>query len=50
MEMLAETDEAIQDIGRNIGYDQSLTFIRVFKKHTGETPGQYRKKLRSESK
>lgn len=49
MELLAETDETIQDIGRNVGYDQSLTFIRVFKKHTGETPGQYRKKLRNES-
>lgn len=49
MELLAETDETIQDIGRNVGYDQSLTFIRVFKKHTGETPGQYRKKLRGES-
>ncbi|MFC5404291.1 helix-turn-helix domain-containing protein [Cohnella soli] len=42
--LLIDTDETIQDIGRSVGYDQSLTFIRVFKKHTGETPGQYRKK------
>lgn len=43
-QLLLETDDTIQDIGRSVGYDQSLTFIRVFKKHTGETPGQYRKK------
>lgn len=42
-QLLIETEETIQDIGRTVGYDQSLTFIRVFKKHTGETPGQYRK-------
>ncbi|BBH24249.1 hypothetical protein Back11_55940 [Paenibacillus baekrokdamisoli] len=41
--LLVETEDAIQDIGRAVGYEQSLTFIRVFKKHTGVTPGQYRK-------
>lgn len=46
MQLLIHTDETIQDIGRAVGYDQSLTFIRVFKKHTGDTPGQYRKKNR----
>ncbi|BBH23526.1 hypothetical protein Back11_48710 [Paenibacillus baekrokdamisoli] len=46
-QLLLETDETIQDIGRSVGYDQSLTFIRVFKKHTGETPGQYRKNNRT---
>lgn len=43
-QLLLETEETIQEIGRLVGYDQSLTFIRVFKKHTGETPGQFRKK------
>ncbi|RED58204.1 helix-turn-helix domain-containing protein [Cohnella phaseoli] len=42
--LLKETPHTIQDIGRAVGYDQSLTFIRVFKKQFGETPGQYRKK------
>ncbi|MBP1993815.1 AraC family transcriptional regulator [Paenibacillus eucommiae] len=42
-QLLMETEETIQDIGQAVGYEQSLTFIRVFKKHTGETPGQYRK-------
>ncbi|BBI31208.1 helix-turn-helix domain-containing protein [Cohnella abietis] len=47
IQMLLETEDTIQDIGRAVGYDQSLTFIRVFKKHAGETPGQYRKKYSS---
>jgi len=41
--LLVETEDTIQDIGRAVGYEQSLTFIRVFKKHSGVTPGQYRK-------
>ncbi|MCD9022469.1 helix-turn-helix domain-containing protein [Cohnella silvisoli] len=41
--LLVDTEDAIQDIGRAVGYEQSMTFIRVFKKHTGITPGQYRK-------
>ncbi|PYI56543.1 helix-turn-helix domain-containing protein [Paenibacillus flagellatus] len=41
--LLAETDEAVQDIAASVGYANSLTFIRVFKKQTGITPGQYRK-------
>lgn len=45
--LLTETDDAIQDIGRAVGYEQSLTFIRVFKKHAGVTPGQYRKSKNS---
>jgi len=48
--LLNQSDDAIQDIGRAVGYDQSLTFIRVFKKHTGETPGQYRKRVQGEEK
>lgn len=42
-QLLAETDDAIQDIAAAVGYTNSLTFIRVFKKQTGITPGQYRK-------
>jgi len=41
--LLLESEDAIQDIGRAVGYEQSLTFIRVFKKHSGMTPGQFRK-------
>lgn len=35
----------IQDISSSVGYIHSLTFIRLFKKHTGFTPGVYRKTL-----
>jgi len=42
-QLLVETNKTIQDIGLEVGYEHVLTFIRVFKKHTGETPGQYRK-------
>lgn len=48
MHLLIETDDAVQDIARSVGYDQSLTFIRMFKKHTGETPGQHRKNSNSD--
>lgn len=44
--LLADTETAIQDIAVAVGYTNSLTFIRVFKKHTGITPGQYRKDAR----
>lgn len=40
---LLESDEPVQDIAARVGYTQALTFIRVFKKQTGLTPGQYRK-------
>jgi AraC-like DNA-binding protein len=43
MQRLLETEGTIQEIGQAVGYEQSLTFIRVFKKYTGTTPGQYRK-------
>ncbi|MBP1993819.1 helix-turn-helix domain-containing protein [Paenibacillus eucommiae] len=46
-QLLLDTEETIQKIGQAVGYEQSLTFIRVFKKHTGETPGQYRKRAKT---
>ncbi|RAV19164.1 helix-turn-helix domain-containing protein [Paenibacillus contaminans] len=35
----------VQDIATAVGYTNSLTFIRTFKKYTGTTPGNYRKEL-----
>jgi len=46
MKQLIETDDTIQEIGQAVGYEQSRTFIRVFKKGTGYTPGEYRKTKR----
>lgn len=41
--MLCETTESIRDIAAGVGYTHSLSFIRVFKKIVGLTPGDYRK-------
>lgn len=38
-ELLETTSESIQDIALQIGYANSITFGRVFKRITGMTPG-----------
>lgn len=42
--LLEHTTDLIQDIAVQVGYANSLTFIRVFKKITGITPGSHRLK------
>lgn len=42
MKLLEETDLKVQDIGSEVGYFNSNYFIRLFKKKTGRTPGEYR--------
>ncbi|RAV01965.1 helix-turn-helix domain-containing protein [Paenibacillus sp. YN15] len=42
-ELLAEGKAPIQDIALQVGYLRPLSFIRVFKKSVGMTPGEYRK-------
>lgn len=42
-ELLAETDETIQNISTRVGYANSITFGRVFKKIVGVTPGDFRR-------
>lgn len=39
---LVETDQTIKEIGMQIGFLNSNTFIRTFKKYEGITPGKYR--------
>ncbi|QYR20326.1 AraC family transcriptional regulator [Paenibacillus sp. sptzw28] len=41
--LLAETEAPIQEIAMAVGYANSITFGRVFKRLTGITPGDYRK-------
>lgn len=43
LELLRETDSPVQEIAEQVGYANALSFIRAFKKHTGTTPGNYRK-------
>lgn len=42
--LLAQTDTAIQEIGRQVGMVNVSSFIRFFKQQTGLTPGQYRER------
>ena len=41
-EMLAGTKQSIEEIAEQSGYYNASTFIRIFKKFEGVTPGQYR--------
>ncbi|WP_159887620.1 helix-turn-helix transcriptional regulator [Paenibacillus puerhi] len=42
-ELLVASELSIQSIGEHIGYRNVTSFIRMFKKLTGETPGEFRK-------
>jgi YesN/AraC family two-component response regulator len=41
--LLVETQSSVQDIATQVGYTNSMTLIRGFKKSFGMTPGDYRK-------
>ena len=44
--ILEETDNPIQEIARQIGYDNPLTFSKTFKNFYGISPKAYRKSSR----
>ncbi len=41
--LLSKTDMSINDISKAAGYENDITFRRLFKKHMGITPGEYRR-------
>ena len=41
-QLLLETDLSIQEIAVSVGYDDQLTFSRIFKKNYGESPARFR--------
>ncbi|WP_138751837.1 helix-turn-helix transcriptional regulator [Paenibacillus sinopodophylli] len=41
--LLSETEDSVQSIALQVGYANSITFGRVFKKVSGVTPGDYRR-------
>lgn len=41
--LLAESEDSVQSIALQVGYANSITFGRVFKRVVGVTPGDYRK-------
>ena len=44
MDLLENTREALSDVGSRIGYHSAAGFYAVFRRMTGMTPGEYRKK------
>ena len=46
--LMSETDMTISEIAGVLGYDNSSSFIRFFKKHVKESPGAFRSKNKSE--
>ena len=42
---LENTQENVNEITYRIGYEDSSTFRRLFKKHTGISPREYRDKF-----
>lgn len=44
--LLRDTAATLQEVAAYVGYPDNMYFNRIFKKHTGITPGQYRKKYR----
>lgn len=50
MELLLTTGESISEISANVGYSDQSYFTKVFKKHTGISPSQYRKQFSEEIK
>ena len=41
--LLTQTDISISEIAQSVGYEDQFYFSRLFKKHTGKSPRQFRK-------
>ena len=48
--LLVESDISVNELAERFGYSSPQNFIRVFKKYTLLTPGQYRKQEREKVK
>ncbi len=48
LDMLAQKDMTISALTESLGYTESTSFLRAFKRWTGKTPKQYIKELRGE--
>ncbi|WP_437572949.1 AraC family transcriptional regulator [Sorangium sp. So ce887] len=47
-ELLAEGDGSLAAVAAEVGYDSEFAFSRAFKRRTGEAPGAFRRRSRSE--
>ncbi|MCU6712031.1 helix-turn-helix domain-containing protein [Paenibacillus sp. J5C_2022] len=43
--LLGDTELSVQNVANQVGYMRSISFIRVFKKVNGMTPGDFRKEI-----
>ena len=46
-QLLRDTDASIQDISRRVGYDNPLTFFKIFRTRFGRSPTAYREEQKS---
>lgn len=46
-ELLTSSSSSISDVAGAVGYETESAFTKVFKRHVGETPGAYRRRLRA---
>ncbi len=46
-QLLIETDEKLVTVAALVGYESEFSFSRVFRRHTGEAPGSFRRRVRS---
>ena len=44
-ELLRDKNAKVGDVARQVGYTNSRSFINIFKKYTGLTPGEYKEQL-----
>lgn len=49
MELLSKTDMSMEDISQKVGFSSASYYSKIFKKHTGISPLQYRKTCRNSS-
>lgn len=45
--LLAEGDESLAGVAAQIGYESEFAFSRAFKRHHGEAPGAFRRRIRA---
>jgi AraC-like DNA-binding protein len=46
--LLAEGEASLASIAAEVGYESEFAFGRAFKRHTGEAPGAYRRRIRAD--
>jgi len=48
MEFLQQSDMPMDDLAAQVGFSEAANFRKAFRKWTGQSPGDYRRALRSD--